>query len=98
MTLSEIHKERLNTKLKTKRWHELNQMEKDRTAKINADNGHEANPNHTQGYHRHMARTAGLEGNGLFHYITRSATKHKREHHQKLVDAFKKEDYHVYLG
>lgn len=101
MTLSEIHQERLQTRLKTKRWHELNQMERDRVAKINADHGHEANPDHNQGYHRHQRIQAEIrqaKDGRLVTAIRKRMGTDKLAHHKKLEEAFRKEDYRTYVG
>lgn len=89
MTLSEIRKERQNTRLKTKRWHELGEMEKSRTSEINVKHGGEANPYHGRIYHRAQAEgyRVKAESKTLSGYLKRGKYRKMQEHHARIAQA-----------
>lgn len=89
MTLTEIRGERQHARLKTRRWHALNAMEKARTEEISAKYGHTGSQNHT--YHQAMADQNRIkaEGKGLMSYIHRSRSKKLQHMHTQIAEALK---------
>lgn len=88
MTLSEIRNEQRNTRLKTKRWHELTKMHQDRVAKINRENGGENSGTHDAQYHHAQAKLSRieLEGKTLKSYVNRGKHRKAVEHHERLAN------------
>jgi hypothetical protein len=89
MTLGEIRRERGNTRLKTKRWHELNQMERARVAELNGD---PSKRYHDLGYHKAQVSLLSLPRTDLMSFVHRARDKKLLEHHQKMVGVFSKEN------
>lgn len=85
MTLTEIRNEHRQTRLKTNRWHQLNEMAKARTAEISAKFGHVGH----QGAIYHRAEAAKMEhkSTGLLNYLHRTKYKKLKEMHHRIADA-----------
>lgn len=89
MTLSEIRNEHRQTRLKTNRWHQLNDMAKARTSEISAKFGHQG----SQGalYHRAEAAKYHMKSNSasLIDYFHRTKYKRLKEMHSRIAEALR---------